>query len=84
MPGSQPIMESQSFNVYICTNVYGKQLIFFFLSGGYIQKNIQSLSIKLDEFSQKHICEINTQIKKHNIITALWTPSLKSSTSLQR
>ena len=30
MPGSQPIMESQRFNVYICTDVYGKQLIFFF------------------------------------------------------
>lgn len=30
MPGSQPIMESQSFNVYICTDVYRKQLTFFF------------------------------------------------------
>ena len=32
-------------------------------------------------FHKEHICEINTQIKNHNIITALWTPSLKSSTS---
>lgn len=46
-----------------------------------MQKNIQSWSIELDEFSQReHICETNTQIKKHNIITVPWTPSLRPST----